>query len=108
MFSFSKFDFSSFKFVFKLFILKYIGALSKKIFITLSKSFPNVILSFFSYKDLGFEMPNTNPIIDNVSTFDFIQRRARDKSLIKIHSLASLTKNVEGNEITEFGLLKLI
>ena len=22
-----------------------------------------VILSFFSYKDLGFEMPNTNPII---------------------------------------------
>ena len=52
-------------------------------------------------------MPNTNPIIDNVSTFDFIQRRARDKSLIKIHSLASLTKNLEGNEITEFGLLKL-
>ena len=52
-------------------------------------------------------MPNTNPIIDNVSTFDFIQRRARDKSLIKIHSLASLTKNIEGNEITEFGLLKL-
>ena len=52
-------------------------------------------------------MPNTNPIIDNVSTFDFIKRRARDKSLIKIYSLASLTKNIEGNEITEFGLLKL-
>ena len=52
-------------------------------------------------------MPNTNPIIDNVSIFDFIKRRARDKSLIKIHSLASLTKNIEGNEITEFGLLKL-
>ena len=52
-------------------------------------------------------MPNTNPVIDNVSTFDFIKRRARDKSLIKIYSLASLTKNIEGNEITEFGLLKL-
>ena len=25
-----------------------------------------VILSFFSYKDLGFEMPNTNPIISIV------------------------------------------
>ena len=25
--------------------------------------FGPVILSFFSYKDLGFEMPNTNPII---------------------------------------------
>ena len=33
-------------------------------------------------------MPNTNPVIDNVSTFDFIKRRARDKSLIKIYSLA--------------------
>jgi len=52
-------------------------------------------------------MPNTDPVIDDVSTFDFIKRRARDKSLIKIHSLASLTKNLDGNEITEFGLLKL-
>ena len=52
-------------------------------------------------------MPNTDPIIDDVSTFDFIKRRARDKSLIKIYSLASLTKNIEGTEISEFGLLKL-
>lgn len=52
-------------------------------------------------------MPNTDPVVDNVSTFDFIKRRARDKSLIKIHSLASLTKNTEGHEICEFGLLKL-
>ena len=52
-------------------------------------------------------MPNTNPIVDNVSTFDFIKRRARDKSLIKIYPLASLTRNIEGNEITEFGLLKI-
>ena len=51
--------------------------------------------------------PNTNPIIDNVSTFDFLKRRARDKSIIKIYPLASLTKNIEGKDITEFGLLKL-
>ena len=29
-------------------------------------------------------MPNTNPVIDNVSTLDFIKRRARDLSLIHI------------------------
>ena len=52
-------------------------------------------------------MPNTNPIIDNVSTLDFIKRRARDKSIIKIYPLASLTKNILGKEMCEFGLLKL-
>ncbi|MAW01798.1 MAG: dihydroorotase [Candidatus Pelagibacter sp.] len=52
-------------------------------------------------------MPNTNPVIDNVSTLDFIKRRARDKSIIKIYPLASLTKNILGKEMCEFGLLKL-
>ncbi len=52
-------------------------------------------------------MPNTDPIVDNVSTFDFIKRRARDKSLINIHPLASLTRNIDGKEISEFGLLKI-
>ena len=52
-------------------------------------------------------MPNTNPIVDNVSTLDFIKRRSRDKSIIKIFPLASLTKNTNGEDMTEFGLLKL-
>ncbi len=52
-------------------------------------------------------MPNTNPVIDNVSTLDFVKRRSRDKSTIKIFPLATLTKNADGKEITEFGLLKL-
>ena len=38
-------------------------------------------------------MPNTNPIIDNVSMVDFIKRRGRDKSKINIFPTASLTKN---------------
>ena len=29
-------------------------------------------------------MPNTLPLIDNVSTLDFVKRRSRDKSIIKI------------------------
>jgi dihydroorotase len=52
-------------------------------------------------------MPNTNPVIDNVSTLDFVKRRSRDKSTIKIFPLATLTKNAEGKDMTEFGLLKL-
>ena len=51
-------------------------------------------------------MPNTNPVIDNVSIVDFLKRRGRDKSKINIFPTASLTKNTEGNNMTEFGLLQ--
>tara|TARA_B100000427_G_scaffold309339_1_gene298293 strand:+ start:7 stop:1293 length:1287 start_codon:yes stop_codon:yes gene_type:complete len=51
-------------------------------------------------------MPNTNPVIDNVSIVDFLKRRGRDKSKINIYPTASLTKNVEGTNMTEFGLLQ--
>ncbi len=51
-------------------------------------------------------MPNTNPIIDNVSIVDFLKRRGRDKSKINIFPCASLTKNIEGTIMTEFGLLQ--
>jgi len=51
-------------------------------------------------------MPNTSPVIDNVSMVDFLKRRGRDKSRINIFPAASLTKNAEGKQMTEFGLLK--
>ena len=51
-------------------------------------------------------MPNTLPTIDNVSMVDFLKRRGRDKSKINIFPSASLTKNTEGKQMTEFGLLK--
>jgi len=51
-------------------------------------------------------MPNTDPIIDNVSIVDFLKRRGRDKSKINIFPTASLTKNLEGSNMTEFGLLQ--
>ncbi len=51
-------------------------------------------------------MPNTDPIIDNVSIVDFLKRRGRDKSKINIFPSASLTKNIEGTNMTEFGLLQ--
>jgi dihydroorotase len=51
-------------------------------------------------------MPNTSPVIDNVSMVDFLKRRGRDKSRINIFPAASLTKNTDGKQMTEFGLLK--
>ena len=51
-------------------------------------------------------MPNTTPVIDNVSIVDFLKRRGRDKAKINIFPAASLTKNLEGTNMSEFGLLK--
>ena len=51
-------------------------------------------------------MPNTDPIIDNVSLVELLQRKARKESNVKIYSTASITKGLNGKEITEFGLLK--
>ena len=50
-------------------------------------------------------MPNTKPIIDNVSMVDFIIRRGRDKASVNLFPCASITKQIEGNLMTEFGLL---
>ncbi len=51
-------------------------------------------------------MPNTSPVIDNVSIVDFLKRRGRDKSKISVFPTATLTKNLEGKNMTEFGLLQ--
>tara|TARA_B100000579_G_scaffold198234_1_gene162127 strand:+ start:408 stop:1697 length:1290 start_codon:yes stop_codon:yes gene_type:complete len=51
-------------------------------------------------------MPNTKPVIDSVSIVDFIKRRGRDKSKINIFPTATLTKDIKGLNMTEFGLLK--
>ena len=50
-------------------------------------------------------MPNTSPMIDNVSMVDFIVRRGRDKAGINIYPSATLTRNMDGKLMTEFGLL---
>jgi len=50
-------------------------------------------------------MPNTSPVIDNVSMVDFILRRGRDKASINIYPSATLTRNMDGKLMTELGLL---
>lgn len=51
-------------------------------------------------------MPDTKPVIDQVALVDFIKRRARDNAKVHIQTMAALTRNLEGEEMTEIGLLK--
>jgi len=50
--------------------------------------------------------PNTSPAIDDPATVDFVLRRARDTAIVHVHPMASITKGLEGKEMTEIGLLK--
>ncbi len=51
-------------------------------------------------------MPDTDPVIDETALVDYVIRRARGISKIRIYPAAALTKGLRGEEITEFGLLK--
>jgi dihydroorotase len=50
--------------------------------------------------------PDTEPVIDNSATVDFVLRRARDTAIVNIQPMAALTKGLRGEEMTEIGLLK--
>jgi dihydroorotase len=50
--------------------------------------------------------PDTEPVIDNSATVDFVMRRARDTAIVNIQPMAALTKGLAGHEMTEIGLLK--
>ncbi len=51
-------------------------------------------------------MPNTQPVIDAVALVDFIERRARDTAIVNIHPMAAMTRQLEGQDISELGLLQ--
>lgn len=50
-------------------------------------------------------MPNTEPIIDEVALVDFLQRRARDTAITRVHVMAAMTKGLKNEEMTEIGML---
>ncbi|MEW7006900.1 dihydroorotase [Lentilitoribacter sp. EG35] len=50
-------------------------------------------------------MPDTDPVIDDVALLQFIQRTARDTSVINVLPSAAITKSLKGLEMTEFGLM---
>ncbi|VEJ46107.1 dihydroorotase [Bartonella vinsonii] len=51
-------------------------------------------------------MPDTHPVIDNVALVKFIRHTAQEMSSINIYPVAAITQGFQGQEITEFGLLK--
>jgi dihydroorotase len=51
-------------------------------------------------------MPETKPPLDDAPSIDFVKRRARDRCIVRVHPMAALTKGLEGQEMTEIGLLK--
>ncbi|TCS62501.1 dihydroorotase [Varunaivibrio sulfuroxidans] len=50
-------------------------------------------------------LPNTDPVIDDMSVVEFIARRARKVGLVKVYTYGAATKGLEGREIAEMGML---
>lgn len=51
-------------------------------------------------------MPNTNPIVDNVSTVRYISEKSKRLAYADVLQTAAITKGEKGEEITEIGFLK--
>ena len=50
-------------------------------------------------------LPNTDPVVDDVATMEFLARRARLNGLAKVYAYAAATKNTDGQELSEMGML---
>lgn len=50
-------------------------------------------------------LPNTEPIIDDVSGVEYIARRARETKRAKIYCYGALTQGLEGKDLVEMGML---
>jgi dihydroorotase len=50
-------------------------------------------------------LPNTKPVIDDAALVESIARRARETSMVRIYTYATVTRGLAGKEITEMGLL---
>jgi dihydroorotase len=51
-------------------------------------------------------MPDTEPVIDDIALVEFIKKTARDEAIVNIYPAAALTKHLDGQEMTEIGMLK--
>ncbi|MGB8274833.1 MAG: dihydroorotase [Alphaproteobacteria bacterium] len=50
-------------------------------------------------------LPNTNPVLDEVSLIEFILRRGSGLGIVNIYPYGALTKGFNGKDLTEIGLL---
>jgi len=51
-------------------------------------------------------MPNTNPVIDNKCIVSYVVNRAKEVNLARVYPIASITKGMKGEELTNFGSVK--
>ena len=51
-------------------------------------------------------MPDTDPVIDDAAIVDFILRRARGTSKVRVHPMAAITRGLRGEHMSEVGLLR--
>ena len=50
-------------------------------------------------------LPNTVPVIDDMSVLEFVARRARKLGLAKVYPYGAVTKGLKGEELAEMGML---
>lgn len=50
-------------------------------------------------------LPNTEPVIDDMSVLEFVARRARKLGLAKVYAYGAITKGLKGEELAEMGML---
>jgi len=50
-------------------------------------------------------LPNTQPVIDDMSVVEFVARRARLLGLAKVYPYGAVTRGLEGQELAEMGML---
>ena len=50
-------------------------------------------------------LPNTDPVIDDMSVVEFVARRARKQGKTKVYPYGAVTKGLAGDELAELGLL---
>lgn len=50
-------------------------------------------------------LPNTEPVLDDEATLEFVARRARLQALTKVYAYGAATKGLAGKELAELGLL---
>ncbi|MFQ3675902.1 MAG: dihydroorotase, partial [Endomicrobiia bacterium] len=53
-----------------------------------------------------FCMPNTHPVIDNQPAVEFILLKAKKEGVINVFPVGTITKNAQGEELSEIGELK--
>ncbi|GHC62292.1 dihydroorotase [Limoniibacter endophyticus] len=51
-------------------------------------------------------MPDTHPAVDDPALVEHVLRTARDTAIVHVYPAASVTKGLEGVEMSEFGLLR--